>query len=87
MGATVAGELEPGEFVLLQFSLLSSSHMLELRARVCYRCGYYFGFEFLVVSEVQREQIKRTCERLPIKDSREDLETSWSGIDPDPKSF
>jgi PilZ domain len=73
MGATVSGELEPGEFVLLQFSLSSSSHVLELRARVCYRCRYYCGFEFLVVSDVQRERIKLACEGLPVKDSREDL--------------
>jgi c-di-GMP-binding flagellar brake protein YcgR len=72
MGATVSGELEPGEFVVLQFSLSSSSHILELRARVCHRCGYYCGFEFLVVSDLQRERIKQACEGLPTKDGQDE---------------
>jgi PilZ domain-containing protein len=40
MGAMVSGELEPGEFVVVQFSLSTSSHALELRARVCHRRGF-----------------------------------------------
>ncbi len=72
MGATVSGELSPGEFVVLQFSVSSSSRSLELRARVCHRRGYYYGFEFLVVSDTQREHIKLACEGLPIKHSHED---------------
>jgi c-di-GMP-binding flagellar brake protein YcgR len=71
MGATVSGELEQGEFVVLQFSLSSSSSILELRARVCHRCGYHCGFEFLVVSDVQRERIKQACEGLPMKDGQD----------------
>ena len=39
MGAMVSGELEEGEFVQLRFSLSSSSHVLELRARVCHQRG------------------------------------------------
>jgi c-di-GMP-binding flagellar brake protein YcgR len=65
MGAVVSGELEQGEFVQLRFSLSSSSHILELRARICHQRGYYCGFEFLVVSDAQREQIKLACEELP----------------------
>jgi hypothetical protein len=72
MGAMVSGELEQGEFVVLQFSLSSSSHVLELRARVCHRRGYYCGFEFLVVSDVQRGRIKLACEGVPTKDGQED---------------
>lgn len=65
MGVVVSGELEPGEFVLLQFSL--ASHALELRARVCHRRGYYCGFEFLVVSDLQRQHIKLACEAVSTK--------------------
>jgi c-di-GMP-binding flagellar brake protein YcgR len=72
LGAIVSGELEPGEFVVLQFSLSSSPHVLELRACVCHRRGYYCGFEFLVVSDVQRERIKLACEGLPTKDGRKE---------------
>jgi c-di-GMP-binding flagellar brake protein YcgR len=71
MGAMVSGDLEQGEFVLLQISLSSSSHLLELRARVCHRRGYFCGFEFLVVSDVQRERIKLACAGLPGKDGQE----------------
>ena len=58
MGATVSGELSQGEFVVLQFSVSASSQSLELRARVCRRREYYCGFEFLIVSDMQRERIK-----------------------------
>ena len=71
MGALVSGELEQGEFVQLRFSLSSSSHVLELRARVCHQRGYYCGFEFLVVSDAQREHIKLACEELPTKEGQE----------------
>lgn len=70
MGAVVSGELEPGEFVLLQFFL--ASHALELRARVCHRRGYYCGFEFLVVSDLQREHIKLACEAVSTKNGQDE---------------
>ena len=70
MGATVSGELSQGEFVALQFSIPSLS--LELRARVRHRRGYYYGFEFLIVSEMQRERIKLACEGLQIRHGQED---------------
>ena len=72
----VSGELEQGEFVQLRFSLSSSSHVLELRARVCHRRGCYCGFEFLVVSDAQREQINLACEGLPAKESQEGKRSS-----------
>ena len=71
MGAMVSGELEQGEFVQLRFSLSTSSHVLELRARVCHQRGYYCGFEFLVVSDAQRERITLACEELPTKEGQE----------------
>jgi hypothetical protein len=79
MGATVSGELRHGEFVGLQFSISSLSSLsqsLELRARVRHRRGYYCGFEFLVVSDVQRERIKLACEGRPTKDGREEHHNS-----------
>lgn len=67
MGATVSEELAQGEFVVLQFSVSRTSLPLELRARVCHRRGYYCGFEFLILSDKQREGIKLACEGFPIK--------------------
>jgi c-di-GMP-binding flagellar brake protein YcgR len=72
MGSMVSGELEQGEFVQLRFSLSSSSHVLELRARVCHQRGYYCGFEFLVVSDTQHKHIRLACEELPTKEDKED---------------
>jgi c-di-GMP-binding flagellar brake protein YcgR len=71
MGAMVFGELEQGEFVQLRFSLSSSSHVLELRARVCHQRGYYCGFEFLVVSDEQHKHIRLACEELPTMEGQE----------------
>ena len=65
MGATVFGELSQGEFIALQFSIPSVS--LELRACVCHRRGYFYGFEFLIVSDMQRERTKLAGEEIPIK--------------------
>jgi c-di-GMP-binding flagellar brake protein YcgR len=76
MGAVVSGELEPGEFVAVQFSLVSSPDILELRARVCHRRGYYCGFEFLVVTDMQRERIMLACAGLPAKDNEKQPEHS-----------
>ena len=70
MGAMISGELEQGEFVQLRFSLSSSTRVLELRARVCHRHGHYCGFEFLVVSDAQREQIKLACEGVPTNEGQ-----------------
>ena len=70
MGATITGELSQGEFVGLHFSLPSVSsswRSLELRARVCHRRGYYYGFEFLIVGDLQRDCIKLACEGLQIR--------------------
>lgn len=78
MGATVSGQLSQGEFVVLQFSVLAAtaSRSLELRARVCHQRGYYCGFEFLIVSDQQREHIKLACQALPIKYSQANPKTS-----------
>ncbi len=72
IGATVSGELSQGEFVALQLSTPSLFFSLELRGRVCHRRGYYYGFEFLIVSDMQRERIKLACKGLQIRHCQED---------------
>jgi hypothetical protein len=58
IGATLTGELESGEIVSL------SPYPLKVRAIVRYRQGLRYGFEFLTLSEAQRDTVRRTCEML-----------------------
>jgi hypothetical protein len=43
------------------------------------RRGYYCGFEFLIVSDIQRERIKLACEGLQIRHGQEDRGDSLGG--------
>src|ERR1700735_1572711 len=64
IGATLTGELESGEIVSLAFPLPLSPYPLKSRAIVRYRQGLRYGFEFLTLSEAQRETLRRVCEML-----------------------
>jgi len=67
IGATLTGELEPGEIVSLEIPLPLSAYPLKLRAIVRYRLGLHYGFEFLTLSEIQRDTVNRVCEMLATK--------------------
>lgn len=64
IGATMTGELEPLEVVSLELALPLSSQPMKLRAIVRYRQGLHHGFEFLRVSQEQRDTLRRVCEML-----------------------
>jgi hypothetical protein len=64
IGGTLTGELEPGEVVSMEFSLPLSTYPLKLRAVVRYRQGLHYGFEFLTLTEEQRNSVKRVCQML-----------------------
>ncbi|HXO36004.1 MAG TPA: PilZ domain-containing protein [Candidatus Acidoferrales bacterium] len=64
IGATLTGELETGEIVSLDIPLPLSPYPLRVRAIVRYRQGLRYGFEFLTLSEAQRETIRRVCQML-----------------------
>jgi hypothetical protein len=64
IGATLTGELETGEVVTMELSLPRNSFPIKFRALVRYRDGLRHGFEFLALSTVQREEIRRMCEIL-----------------------
>jgi len=64
VGATMTGELEPGEVVSLELALPLAAYPLRLRALVRFRVGLRHGFEFLALSREQRETIHRVCELL-----------------------
>jgi hypothetical protein len=67
IGATLTGELEAGEIVSLDIPLPLSPYPVKVRAIVRYRQGLRYGFEFLTLSEAQRETIRRVCEMLATK--------------------
>ena len=67
IGATLTGDLESGEIVSLEIPLPLSPYPLKLRAIVRYRQGLRYGFEFLTLSESQRDTIRRVCEMLATK--------------------
>jgi hypothetical protein len=64
IGATLTGELESGEIVSLEIPLPLSPYPLKVRAIVRYRQGLRYGFEFLTLSEAQRDTVRRVCEML-----------------------
>jgi hypothetical protein len=64
VGGTLTGELQVGEVVSMELSLPLMAYPLKLRALVRYRKGLLHGFEFLAVSEPQRDVLRRVCEML-----------------------
>jgi hypothetical protein len=64
IGATLTGEVEPGEVVSMELSLPVASVPLRLRALARYRDGLRHGFEFLALNEEQRELLHRVCGML-----------------------
>jgi hypothetical protein len=64
VGATLTGELKPGEVVSIEFPVPVAPFLIKLRAIVRYSDGLHCGFEFLKVSEEQRRTLSRVCEVL-----------------------
>jgi hypothetical protein len=68
VGGTLTGELEVGEVVSMELSLPLSTYPLKMRALVRYRNGLLHGFEFLAISDQQRDVLHRMCEMLATGD-------------------
>jgi hypothetical protein len=64
VGATLTGELTPGEVVSMEFPIPISPHLVKIRSIVRYRQGLHCGFEFLIMTEDQRQTLARVCEML-----------------------
>lgn len=64
IGATLTGEVEPGEVVSMELSLPASSYPMKIRALVRYRTGLRHGFEFLALNRQQRDALHRVCGML-----------------------
>jgi len=61
VGATLTGEVEPGEVVSMELCLPVASLPLRVRALARYRDGLRHGFEFLALNEEQHELLHRVC--------------------------
>jgi hypothetical protein len=64
IGGTLTGEIEPGEVVSLEMAIPLAAAPLKMRAIVRYRDGLRHGFEFLALSNEQRDTLMRVCEML-----------------------
>jgi len=64
VGATLSGELTVGEVVSMEFPIPVLPYFLKVRAIVRFSAGLRCGFEFLIVTEEQRETLRRVCEVL-----------------------
>lgn len=64
VGGTLTGELAVGEVVSMELALPLAAYPLKLRALVRYRIGLRHGFEFLAMSDAQRDVLRRVCEML-----------------------
>jgi hypothetical protein len=61
IGATLSGELQAGEVVSMEFPIPLPPNVMRVRAVVRYCAGLRCGFEFLVVTEEQREMLRQVC--------------------------
>ena len=64
IGGTLTGEVEPGEVVSMELSLPTAAYRMKFRALVRYRKGLHHGFEFLALSDQQRDAVRRACQIL-----------------------
>lgn len=61
IGATLSGELQPGEVVSMEFPIPLQPNIINLRAVARYSDGLRCGFEFLVVTEEQKQMLRQVC--------------------------
>ena len=64
VGATLSGELRPGEVVSIEFPIPVAPHLIKVRGIVRYSQGLHCGFEFLALADAQRDALMRVCGML-----------------------
>ncbi|HEU4415232.1 MAG TPA: PilZ domain-containing protein [Candidatus Angelobacter sp.] len=65
LGATMAGSINIGEVVEVEFQLPRNNESLRLQAEVRYRQGFQYGLKFLHITDQQREFIRQATRNLP----------------------
>lgn len=66
IGATIAGDMELGSVVRLEFQLPEVPDPISIHAEVRYRQGFQFGFQFINQTSQQREVIRRATRSLQL---------------------
>jgi c-di-GMP-binding flagellar brake protein YcgR len=64
VGATIPSEIGIGEIVELELQLSEANELLKIKAEVRYRHGFQYGFQFVQITEQQKEMIRRTTRDL-----------------------
>lgn len=64
IGITLSGELHSGEVVSMELPIPLPPHSIKLRAVVRHVAGLRCGFEFLVVTDEQRQILRQVCALL-----------------------
>lgn len=68
IGATVAGEMDVGDMVELEFHLSGSLTLVKLSAQVKYRQGFQYGLHFVDITEAQQNAIRKaTIHMEPVR--------------------
>jgi hypothetical protein len=60
LGATVAGDIQVGDIVELEFQLPEAQEPMKVKAEVRYRQGFQCGVKFLNATSEQRDHIRKT---------------------------
>jgi hypothetical protein len=60
----LSGSLERGDKVSLEFSAGAGNPVLNLSATVRYANGFRHGMEFLAVSSIELEHLRRACRAI-----------------------
>lgn len=66
LAATMSADLGSANIVTLTFVLPMVHEAVQVRAFIRHRDGLRYGFEFLGLSDDDRDAIDRMCERLPM---------------------
>ena len=64
VGATLSGRLNSGEVVSMEFVIPVAPHVIKVRGIVRYTYGLHCGFEFLALTEAQRQVLQQVCGML-----------------------
>jgi hypothetical protein len=66
LGAIVAGELNINDPLELEFYLPGKLNPVKLMAEVRYHQGFQYGFQFLDMSDQQRDMLREAIIVLPV---------------------
>ena len=66
LGAIVAGDLDSDDPLQLEFYLPGKLNVVKLKAEVRYHQGFQYGFQFLDLSDQQRDMLREAIIVLPL---------------------